>query len=70
MAVDAFTTSIKWAEENGMSACEILLLKKKCKKSFKSVVSSQKLEDNGQIFHSSGIVLYNTLRVSLFPTFD
>ena len=25
MAVDAFTTSIKWAEENGVSACEILV---------------------------------------------
>ena len=28
MAVDAFTNSTKWAEENGMSACEILMLKK------------------------------------------
>lgn len=27
MAVDAFTTSIQWAEENGISACEILILK-------------------------------------------
>ena len=34
-AVDAFTTSIKWAGENGVSACGILVLKKLQEKALK-----------------------------------
>ena len=46
MAVNAFRTSLEWTEENGVSACEILVLIKLQEKTIKVSFQPKKQEEN------------------------